>query len=107
MVSHRKIEKINVAQIGTRHGHATSVLITLLNNPLVSLKGLYEPNLEIRKSLRSKKDYPWDHINFFDSEDELYREDIVAVASEGANDESLQQTFNLLQNDKHVFWIFI
>ena len=104
LVSHRKTEKINVAQVGTRHGHAASVLITILNNPLVNLKGLYEPNLEIRKSLRSKKDYPWDRINFFDSEDELYREDIVAVASEGANEESLQQTFDLLKNNKHVFY---
>ena len=46
-------KKIGVAQIGSKHGHAISVLSTIINNPRVNFIGLYEPDLKRRNELKN------------------------------------------------------
>jgi len=101
---HFSKNKIGIAQIGTKHGHASSVLSTILNNPSVNFKGLYEPDLLRRKELKRSNIFPWNKINFFEHESLLYSDDISAIASEGANVESLNQTLRILEKGKHVFY---
>lgn len=96
--------KIGVAQIGTKHGHATSVLSTILNNPKVDFYGIFEPDINKRNELKKNKSFPWDRVNFIENEDEIYNPEIKVVASEGANIESLAQTKKILENGKNVFY---
>ena len=96
--------KINVAQIGSKHGHAISVLSTIINNPRVNFIGLYEPDIKKRNTLKKIKKFPFSKINFIEDEERLYRDDIVAIASEGSNIESLNQTYKAIKNNKHVFY---
>ncbi len=97
-------KKINVAQIGTKHGHATSVLSTIINNPRVNFIGLYEPDIKRRDILKKIKKFPFNKINFIEDEKRLYMKDIIAIASEGSNIESLKHTYKAIKNNKHVFY---
>ena len=58
--------KIGVAQIGTKHGHAASVLSTILNNPKVKFYGIFEPDISKRNELKQNNIYPWNKVNFID-----------------------------------------
>ncbi len=97
-------KKIGVAQIGSKHGHATSVLSTILNNPKVNFFGIFEPDIEKRNELKKNKFFPWNKVNFIENEDEIYAPEIIAIASEGSNIESLKQTKKILKNGKNVFY---
>ena len=97
-------KKIKVAQYGTQHGHAASVLSTMLANPFVDVAGVYEPDIDIRNSLIKDSTYPWNNVTFFKNVNDLFAKDIIAVASEGSNIQSLQHTYDLLENGKHVFY---
>ena len=97
-------KKIGVAQIGSKHGHAISVLSTIINNPRVDFIGLYEPDVERRDELKKINKFPFNKIKFLDNEENLYADDVIAIASEGANIESLNHTFKAVSNKKHVFY---
>ena len=100
-------KKIGVAQIGSKHGHAISVLSTIINNPRVNFIGLYEPEFERREELKKINKFPFNKIKFLDKEENLYADNVIAIASEGANIESLNHTFKAVSNKKHVFDKFV
>ena len=97
-------EKIGVVQIGSKHGHAISVLSTIINNPRVNFIGLYEPDLNRRNELKKFNNFPFNKINFIEEEERIYHDDVFAIASEGSNIESLEHTYYALKNGKHVFY---
>ena len=94
---------IRMAQYGTKHGHAAGKLKAMLDNPEVEVVGLYEPDAERRRQVAA--DEPYRQVRFLDSEEELLGDSsIVAVASEGRNDESLDQTECIVHAGKHVWY---
>ena len=94
---------MRIAQYGTRHGHAAGKLLTLLDNPEVEFAGLFEPDAARRSALREES--PYREVRFLESEDQILTDEtIVAVASEGANHESLGQTQRLVEAGKHVWY---
>ena len=96
------MSRIRWAQIGTKHGHASGKLRALQTNPNVELVGVFEPDKERRKEVAEQEGYKDAH--WFDDVSEIHEdESIVAVASEGANIESLDQTAELIDAGKHVW----
>ncbi len=94
-----------MAQYGTGHGHAGGKLQAMLNNPDVHCVGVYEPDRIRRETLESSTGSPYQEVRWFDQiEDILDNRDIIAVASEGRNDESLAQTEELVRSGKHVWY---
>ena len=95
---------IRMAQYGTKHGHASGKLRAMQDSADVELVGVYEPDAECRAALDGT-DGPFAGVPFFDSEEDLLGDDsIVAVASEGLNAESLEQTARIVEAGKHVWY---
>ena len=91
------------AQYGTKHGHAAGKIRALLSNSAVEVAGVYEPDRQRRQEIASTD--PWRLVTFFDNSSQILDdESIVAVASEGANVESLDQTEALVNAGKHVWY---
>ncbi|MCC9075220.1 Gfo/Idh/MocA family oxidoreductase [Litorilinea aerophila] len=98
------MDPIRMAQYGTKHGHAAGKLLAMLNNPDVELAGVYEPDPERRAALMAEPG-PFQEVRWFDHKEELLDDPtIVAVASEGLNAESLDQTEELVAAGKHVWY---
>ena len=94
---------VKFAQWGTKHGHAAGKLSALLSNPEVEVAGIYEPDEARRQSIADQA--PWSEADFFDDPSKILNdESIIAVASEGANIESLDQTEALVKAGKHVWY---
>lgn len=94
---------IRMAQYGTGHGHAGGKLQSMRRNPDVELAGVYEPDEARRAAAQGKG--PFADVDWFDSEaDMLGDASIVAVASEGRNNESLGQTEAIVAAGKHVWY---
>jgi predicted dehydrogenase len=92
-----------MAQVGTGHGHAAGKVQAMLAHPDVELAGVYEPDRARRRSLAQEG--PYQGVRWFDSLDELLDDPTIrAVASEGANAESLAQTLALVEAGKHVWY---
>ena len=97
------MSKIRWAQIGTKHGHAGGKYRALQTNPNCELVGIYEPDEARRKEVADQETYA--NANWYsDASQILDDETIVAVASEGANIESLDQTEALITAGKHVWY---
>ncbi len=95
---------IRMAQYGTKHGHASGKLRSMLTNPEVEVVGLYEPDAGRRREVEGG-DGPYGQVHFFDSAEEMLGDDsIVAISSEGLNSESLDQTEQIVQAGKHVWY---
>jgi len=95
---------IRMAQYGTKHGHASGKLRSMLTNPEVEVVGLYEPDAGRRREVEGG-DGPYGQVHFFDSAEEMLGDDsIVAISSEGRNSESLDQTEQIVQAGKHVWY---
>ncbi len=95
--------RIRWAQIGTKHGHAGGKYRALKTNPNCELAGIYEPDTIRRKEVDNEE--PYSDAHWFDEVAEIYDdESIIAVASEGANIESLDQTEALIEAGKHVWY---
>jgi predicted dehydrogenase len=93
-----------VAQYGTKHGHAAGKLLALQRNPRVELAGVFEPDRERRAQLAGAGE-PYQGVRWFDVARELLDDPaIVAVAAEGRNDESLDQTEQIVAAGKHVWY---
>ncbi len=98
------MNKTRWAQYGTKHGHAAGKLLALQRNPNVDVVGVYEPDEERRREL-STQEGPFSSVTWFDDPGRLLEDaSIVAVASEGSNLESLDQTEALTQAGKHVWY---
>ena len=98
-------EKINVAQFGTKHGHAQGVLEVMNSHPEVNVVGIWEPDKNRKEYLLRSNEKIWTQIKWFDNNKNiLNNKKILAVSSEGSNAESLSHTEILIQNNKHVFY---
>ena len=96
--------KIRIAQYGTKHGHAAGKLLALRRSPRVEVAGIFEPDPARRRELERAGE-PYAGLRWFDDPRELLEDQtIVAVASEGRNDESLDQTEQIVQAGKHVWY---
>lgn len=97
-------DKIRIAQIGTRHGHAKGKLLALLENSDVEFAGLWEPDADRQQMLQSD-DKVYQDVTWVDSENDLLEDPtIAAIASEGSNAESLDQTEAIVRAGKHVWY---
>ena len=95
---------IRMAQYGTKHGHATGKLLSMLTNPDVEVVGVYEPDPQQRKRMQAA-DGPLRNVHWFDDKAEMLDDpSIVAIASEGLNSESLEQTAEIVAAGKHVWY---
>jgi predicted dehydrogenase len=92
-----------MAQYGTKHGHAGGKLLAMLQNSQVTVAGVFEPDPERRRAVAELEPYR-QFLWFRDKEELLADPTIVAVASEGQNDESLAQTEEIVQAGKHVWY---
>jgi predicted dehydrogenase len=96
--------KIRMAQYGTKHGHAVSWIMSMVNNPDVEIVGVFEPDPERRREVATHDPHFRD-LHWFDSVDEMLGDPtIVAVTSEGLNAESLDQTEAIVNAGKHVLY---
>ena len=93
-----------MAQYGTKHGHARGKLQAMLVNPDVEVAGVYEPDEERRIQLQGNGGAFSDVGFYSDASEMLDDESIVAVASEGNNAESLDQTEEIVNAGKHVWY---
>jgi predicted dehydrogenase len=97
------MSKTRWAQIGTKHGHAGGKYRALQTNPNCELVGIYEADESRRKEVADQDTYK--DANWFDDVSQIHDDNsIVAVASEGANIESLDQTEALIDAGKHVWY---
>jgi predicted dehydrogenase len=95
---------IRIAQYGTKHGHAAGKLEALLQNPCVEFAGVFEPDAARRRELEQAGGI-YQGLHWFDDAGQLLGDpQIVAVASEGLNDESLDQTEQIVAAGKHVWY---
>lgn len=95
---------LRMAQYGTKHGHATGKLLSMLTNPDVELVGVFEPDPERRKALQGSAG-PLRTVYWFDDVAEMLGDSsIQAIASEGLNSESLEQTAAIVAAGKHVWY---
>jgi len=97
---------LRMAQYGTKHGHALGKLLAMVMNPDVEVVGVYEPDPEQRRRIENQNlAGPLRNIRWFDSKEEMLGDpSIVAIASEGLNSESLEQTAEIVAAGKHVWY---
>ena len=94
--------KLRVAQYGTRHGHAAGKLQAMQANARVEVAGVFEPGPRQRAVLEGSGG-AFAGVHWFDDKSEMLDDDgIVAIASEGLNAESLDQTEEIVAAGKHV-----
>jgi predicted dehydrogenase len=93
-----------MAQYGTRHGHAEGKLAALRSSPDVEFLGVLEPD-ETRRAVLDQPGSAFHGVRWLSHPKEILEDPtIVAVASEGRNDESLEQTASIIQAGKHVWY---
>ena len=96
--------QVCIAQYGTKHGHAAGKLTALQRNPRVDVAGVFEPDPQRRHELAGAGE-PYQDVHWFgDAREMLEDPGIVAVAAEGRNDESLDQTEQIVKAGKHVWY---
>ena len=96
--------KIRMAQYGTKHGHASGKLQAMQVNDDVEIAGVFEPDPQQRASLEGSGG-AFEGVHWFDDKNEMLDdESIVAIASEGLNAESLDQTEEIVAAGKHVWY---
>ncbi|MDP6039852.1 MAG: Gfo/Idh/MocA family oxidoreductase [Candidatus Latescibacteria bacterium] len=95
---------IKMAQYGTKHGHAAGKLRAMQSHADVEVVGIFEPDTERRQEV-AQSGGAFEGVRWFDSEGDMLGDDsIVAIASEGANIESLNQTEAIVRAGKHVWY---
>ena len=95
---------IRMAQYGTKHGHARGKLQAMLGNPDVEVAGVFEPDKERRTQLQADGSR-FSDVHFYSEASEMLSDNtIVAIASEGSNAESLDQTEQIVNAGKHVWY---
>ncbi|MCH7739010.1 MAG: Gfo/Idh/MocA family oxidoreductase [Chloroflexi bacterium] len=95
--------RVKMAQYGTKHGHAASVLHVMRQNPEVDFAGVYEPDAERRAAIAGTE--PWSQVRWYDDKSEMLGDpDIVCIASEGLNAESLDQSEEIIDAGKNLWY---
>lgn len=98
------MSKIRVAQYGSKHSHAEGKLSAILSNPDTEFVGVFEPDLTQRQFLQTL-DGPYGEVSYLSDVNEILQDDsITLVTSEGRNIESLDQTEQLVNAGKHVWF---
>ncbi len=93
-----------MAQYGTRHGHAEGKCAALRGCADVDLAGVLEPD-DARRAALDRVGSAYHGVRWFGHAAEILDDPtIVAVASEGRNDESLEQTVSIVRAGKHVWY---
>ncbi|MEE2658906.1 MAG: Gfo/Idh/MocA family oxidoreductase [Candidatus Latescibacterota bacterium] len=97
------MSSVKMAQYGVGHGHAGGKLRSMIQNPNTEVVGVFEPTADKRAAVQGEELYQ--DIHWFDSEEQMLEDDsIVAIASEGHNHESLDQTEAIVRAGKHVWY---
>lgn len=95
---------VKMAQYGTKHSHAAGKVIAMQENSDVELVGVYEPDTEYRAQLADSETC-FASVHWFESAQEMLADPAIrAVASEGLNIESLDQTEEIVAAGKHVWY---
>ncbi|HRJ43527.1 MAG TPA: Gfo/Idh/MocA family oxidoreductase, partial [Caldilineaceae bacterium] len=95
---------IRMAQYGSRHGHALGKLLAMEMNPDVEVVGVFEPDPEVRQRRRAEGGM-LRNVRWLDDKAQILDDpSIVAIASEGSNRESLEQTAQIVAAGKHVWY---
>ena len=95
---------VQMAQYGTKHSHAAGKVIAMQANRDVELVGVFEPDTERRAQLANSNTC-FATVHWFESAQEMLADPaILAVASEGLNIESLDQTEEIVAAGKHVWY---
>ena len=98
-------QPVRMAVYGTKHAHAPGVLSVMLANPDVEVAGVYEPDRLRRDELAASGNGPWSLVRWLDDPADILDDpNIVAVASEGDNAESLAHTEAIVEAGKHAFY---
>ena len=93
-----------MAQYGTRHGHAAGKLRAMQVSDDVEIAGVFEPDPEQRAAIEASGG-AFAGVHWFEDKREMLDdESIVAIASEGSNAESLDQTEEIVAAGKHVWY---
>jgi predicted dehydrogenase len=96
--------KIRMAQYGTKHGHAGSKMLAMVNNPQVEVAGVFEPDPERQRRVAAD-DPIYRGLHWYQSAEEMLNDPtIVAIASEGLNRESLDHTEAIIDAGKHAWY---
>ena len=94
---------VRIAQHGTGHGHAEGKLAALRKNADVELAGVLEPDAARRAAL-DRPGSAFHGVRWLTHPAEILDDPtIVAVASEGRNDESLAHSAAIVRAGKHVW----
>ncbi len=95
---------IRMAQYGTQHGHASGKLRAMQTCDDVEFVGVYEPDRARRRAVEEGAG-PFAGVHFFAREEDMLGDSsIEAIASEGFNVESLEQTAKIVDAGKHVWY---
>ena len=98
------VTPVRMAQYGTRHGHADGKVAALRASADVDLAGVLEPD-PARRAALDRAGSAYHGVRWLAHPAEILDDPtIVAVASEGRNDESLEQTAALVRAGKHVWY---
>ena len=96
--------RTRMAQYGTKHGHASGKLQAMHVNGDVEIAGVFEPDPRQPASLEGSGG-AYEGVHWFDDKSEMLDDQsIVAIASEGNNAESLDQTEEIVAAGKHVWY---
>ena len=97
------MSRVRMAQIGTGHGHAAGKMRSMRSSDQVEVAGICEPDGEERR--RAAGDTAYEGLHWYDTAEEMLADDsIAAVASEGRNSRSLDQTEQIVAANKHVWY---
>lgn len=97
------MQTLRIAQYGTKHGHGPDKLLALISNPQVDLAGVYEPDLERRRQMQARPAFA--NLHWYENAEQMLSDtSIVAIASEGLNIESLDQSEQIVQASKHLWY---
>jgi predicted dehydrogenase len=94
---------MRIAQLGTRHGHASGKWKALVDNPDVTATGVWESNPEALERARASGRYGSAH-SYATLDEVLGDASIVAVAVEGRNHESLAMAQAAVAAGKHLWY---
>jgi predicted dehydrogenase len=92
-----------MAQFGVKHGHAAGKARAMLANANVALAGIYEPDAAARQRAAQAPAYAG--VRWYASAEAMLDDpDIVALAIEGGNDESLAMAEQGIASGKHLWY---
>lgn len=96
---------VRMGVYGTKHAHAAGTTSAMLANQDIDVVGVYEPDAQRRRELEVSGVAPWSNLTLFDDKSHILDDpSVYAVASEGANIESLGHTEDIISAGKHVLY---